>query len=95
MHSDSSGLGQIALVQAEHEPSELNEWSSTSLCVAGLSTSDRLFCLGQIEPLLAGVGRYRFWEVDVDIQVLIIVILVLGRNLSHSSLAHISYLGVY
>ena len=53
------------------------------------------FATDRVQSLLAGVGHYRFGEVDVDIQVLIIVILVLGTRIPHASLAHISYLGVY
>jgi hypothetical protein len=52
------------------------------------------FATDRVQSLLAGVGHYRFGEVDVDIQVLIIVILVLGIRIGHASLAHISYLGV-
>ena len=53
------------------------------------------FATDRVQSLLAGVGHYRFGEVDVDIQVLIIVILVLGTRIPHASLAHVSYLRVY
>ncbi len=53
------------------------------------------FSADRVEPLLAGVGHYRFREVDVDIQVLIIIIIpVLGRRIAHASLSHIGYLRV-